>query len=154
MARTAHDKRKGETDVGSECGEKGTEWDWGSGSAFIGSQATGGNTASLCGYWDSRWGKWYPQPPLWSYSKLAYELSWWLGWQSICLRRGRPGFDPWAGQIPWRSKWQPIPVFLPGKSHGQRSLVGYSPRGRKELDPTERLHFQQVGKVGNLKSME
>ena len=82
------------------------------------------------------------------------ELSWWLRWQSICLRRGRPGFDPWVGQIPWRSKWQPTPVFLPGKSHGRRSLVGYSPRGRKELDATERLHFQQVGKVGNLKSME
>ena len=36
--------------------------------------------------------------------------------------------------------WQPTPVFLPGESHGQRSLVGYSPRGRKELDTTERLH--------------
>ena len=38
-------------------------------------------------------------------------------------------------------KWQPIPVFLPGESHGQRSLVGYSPWGRKESDTTERLHF-------------
>ena len=42
---------------------------------------------------------------------------------------------------PWRMKWQPTPVFLPGKSHGQRSLVGYIPWGRKELDTTERLHF-------------
>ena len=33
-------------------------------------------------------------------------------------------FDPWVGKIPWRKKWQPTPVFLPGKSHGQRSLVG------------------------------
>ena len=41
----------------------------------------------------------------------------------------------------WRRKWQPIPVFLPGKFHGQRSLVGYSPWGRKESDTTERLHF-------------
>ena len=40
-----------------------------------------------------------------------------------------------------RRKWQPTPVFLPGKSHGQRSLVGYSPWGRKESDTTERLHF-------------
>ena len=40
-----------------------------------------------------------------------------------------------------RRKWQPTPVFLPGESHGQRSLVGYSPWGRKESDPTERLHF-------------
>ena len=41
----------------------------------------------------------------------------------------------------WRRKWQPTPVFLPGKSHGWRSLVGYSPWGHKELDMTEQLHF-------------
>ena len=41
-------------------------------------------------------------------------------------------------------KWQPTPVLLPGKSHGQRNLVGYSPWGRKELDTTERLHFQAL----------
>ena len=46
--------------------------------------------------------------------------------------------DPWVGKIPWRRKWQPTPVFLPEKSHGQRSLVGYSPWGRKESDATER----------------
>ena len=34
------------------------------------------------------------------------------------------GFDPWMGKIPWRRKWQPTPVFLPGESHGQRNLVG------------------------------
>ena len=56
------------------------------------------------------------------------------------LQGGRPGFNPWVGKIPWRRKWQPTPVFLPGKSHGLRSLVGYSPRGRKESDTTERLH--------------
>ena len=37
----------------------------------------------------------------------------------------RDVFDPWVGKIPWRREWQPTPVFLPGKSHGQRSLVGY-----------------------------
>ena len=42
---------------------------------------------------------------------------------------------------PWRRKWQSTPVLLPGKSHGQRSLVGYSPWGYKELNTTERLHF-------------
>ena len=42
-------------------------------------------------------------------------------------------------KIPWRREWLSSPVFLPGESHGQRSLVGYSPRGRKELDMTERL---------------
>ena len=42
---------------------------------------------------------------------------------------------------PWRRKWQPTPLLLPGKSHGQRSLIGNSPWGRKELDIAERLHF-------------
>ena len=51
-------------------------------------------------------------------------------------RRGC-GFDPWVGKIPWRRKWKPTPVFLPGESHGQRGMVGYSPWGRKELDMTE-----------------
>ena len=41
----------------------------------------------------------------------------------------------------WKSKWQPTPVFLPGESHGRRSLVGYSPRGHKESDTTEWLYF-------------
>ena len=54
----------------------------------------------------------------------------------IC-RRHR--FDLWVGKISWRRKWQPAPVFLPQKSHGQRSLAGYSPKGRKELDMTEWL---------------
>ena len=58
--------------------------------------------------------------------------------QSQC---GRPGFNPWVGKISWRRKWQPTPVFLPGKSHGRRSLLGYSSWGRKELDTTEQLHF-------------
>ena len=51
-----------------------------------------------------------------------------------CRRHRRCGFYPWVGMIPWRRKWQPTPVFLPGKFHGQRSLAGYSPRGHKELD--------------------
>ena len=45
--------------------------------------------------------------------------------------------DPWVRKIPWRSAWQPTLVFLLGKSHGQRSLAGYSPWGHKELDRTE-----------------
>ena len=40
-------------------------------------------------------------------------------------RRKRCGFDPWFGKIPWRRSWQPTPVFLPGESHGQRSLMDY-----------------------------
>ena len=59
----------------------------------------------------------------------------------IHLQRGRPGFALWVGKIPWRRKWQSTPALLPGKSHGQRILIGYSPWGRKESDTTERLHF-------------
>ena len=46
----------------------------------------------------------------------------------------------WVGNIPWRSKWQPTPIFLPGDFHGQKSLVGYSPQGHKELDTTKQTH--------------
>ena len=60
--------------------------------------------------------------------------------KSFCLQCGRPGFDPWVGKIPWRRQWHPTPVLLPGKSHGRRSLMGYSPWGRKESDTTEQLH--------------
>ena len=52
-----------------------------------------------------------------------------------------PGFNPWIGKFPWRRKWQPTPVVLPEKSHGQRSLVGYNPWDLKELDTTEWLFF-------------
>ena len=57
------------------------------------------------------------------------------GKESACNARDR-GFDLWVGKIPWRRKWQPTSVFLPGKSHGQRSLAGYTPWGCKELDTT------------------
>ena len=56
-----------------------------------------------------------------------------------CFHVLGPGFDPWVGKIPWRRKWQSTPVLLPGKSHGRRSLVGYSPWGCKESDTTEQL---------------
>ena len=46
-------------------------------------------------------------------------------------------FDPWVGKILWSRKWQPTPAFLPGESHGQRSLVSYSPWGCKDSDKTE-----------------
>ena len=47
--------------------------------------------------------------------------------------------ETYIGMIPYRRKWQPTPVFLPRESHGQRSVVGYSPRDCKELDSTEQL---------------
>ena len=61
----------------------------------------------------------------------------WLKWSRICLqcrRCRRLGFNPWVGKIPWRRAWKPIPVFLLGKSHGQRSLVGCGSWGHKESD--------------------
>ena len=53
------------------------------------------------------------------------------------LQHRRRKYNPGVGRIPWWRKWQPIPIFFPEKYHGQRSLVGYSPKGRKELDTTE-----------------
>ena len=73
---------------------------------------------------------------------LELRLPWWLRQLSVCLQCGRPGLDQWVRKIPWRRKWQPAPVLLPGKSHGWKSLVGYSPWSRKESDTTEWLHFQ------------
>ena len=57
-----------------------------------------------------------------------------------CRRCQRDGFNPWVGKILWSRKWQPTLVFLPGKSHGQKSLVTCSPWGPKESDMTEHTH--------------
>ena len=57
-----------------------------------------------------------------------------VGKESSCNARDTNEFNPWIKKIPWRREWQPTPVFLPGKPHGQRSLVGYSPWGCKESD--------------------
>ena len=54
-----------------------------------------------------------------------------------CRRCKRCRFNAWVGEMTWRRKWQPPPVFLPGESHAQRSLVGYCPWGCKESDTTE-----------------
>ena len=85
------------------------------------------------------WKFYFPLPIKWA-SLVAQMVN-------ICLQCGRPGFDPWAGRISWRRKWQPTPVFMPGESHGRRSLVGYSPWGHKESDTTERLHFHFTRKI-------
>ena len=74
-------------------------------------------------------------------------LSQWLnGKESACQCR-RHKFDPWVRKIPWRRKWQPTPVFLPGKSHRQRSLVGYTVHGvtrfRHNL-VTKQLHKTKI----------
>jgi len=60
--------------------------------------------------------------------------------ESTCQCR-KPRFDPWVGKIPWRRKWQPPPVFLPGEVHTQKSLMGYSPWGLKESNTTEHKYL-------------
>ena len=57
--------------------------------------------------------------------------------RDLVSKKQQPGFDPWVGKIPWRRKWQPTLVLLPGKFYGWRSLVGYSPWGCKQSDTTE-----------------
>ena len=80
-------------------------------------------------------------------STLAWKIPWMEepgGLQSMESLRVRHDWATSLSLFPfmhWRRKWQPTPVFLPGKSHGQRSLVGCSPRGRWGSDTTERLHF-------------
>ena len=59
----------------------------------------------------------------------------------------RPGFDPWARKTRWRREWLPSPVVLPGKFHGQRSLVGYSTWGQKQLDLTKHTHIRTCSDV-------
>ena len=81
-------------------------------------------------------------------SVYIYRLPWWLSsWESACQCR-RLRFDPWVRKIPWRRKWLPAPVFLPGKFHGQRNLEVCSPWGHRQSDTTERLsthtHTQAV----------
>ena len=83
-------------------------------------------------------------PELWEEGMMVLQwfkyipgLPWWLRQFKICPQCRKPWFNPWVGKIPWRRKWQPTPVFLPGKSHGQKSLVGYSSSGHKDLDTTE-----------------
>ena len=89
---------------------------------------------------------WWLEGPWWR-GKCKYLIlssirnglpRWCSGKESACQCRrfGRHGFYPWVRKIPWRRKWQPTRVFLPGKFHGQRNLADYSPWGHKELDMT------------------
>ena len=73
---------------------------------------------------------------MWNLNRRKYVsdgLPWWpTGWESTYQCR-RLEFNPWVREFPWRRKWQPTPVFLPGKSHGQRNLVSYGPWGCKRV---------------------
>ena len=70
-------------------------------------------------------------------SMVCNALPRWLSGKESTCQCTRSGFSLWVRKIPWRRKWHPTPVFLPGKSHGQRSLVGYNSWGREESDTTE-----------------
>ena len=76
---------------------------------------------------------------------IRLGLPWWLSGKEPTCQCGRHGFNPWVRKIPWRKTWQPTPVFLPGKSHGQRSLMGYSPWGHKRV--RQDLATEQQDKV-------
>ena len=83
-------------------------------------------------YWEQHF---FPPAP-----SLSFGLPQWLSGKKIHLqgwRYRRLGLDPWVREIPWRRGWQPTPVFLPGESHGQRSLTGYSLYSHKQTDTTE-----------------
>ena len=83
---------------------------------------------------DPWWMKWKSE------EYASHRLLWWLSSkESACSVgvEGDAGSIPGSGRFPWRKKWHPSPVFLPGESHGPRSLAGYHPQGRKEADVTE-----------------
>ena len=63
-----------------------------------------------------------------NHGKITRGYPWWLSSKESACQCRRDGFNPWVRKIPWRRKWQRTPAFLPGESHGQRSLAGYSPR--------------------------
>ena len=94
-----------------------------------------------------------PRATFWSWGSSPRILLPFLNWASTCMgfpggasgkepshqrrRHQTRGFDLRVGKIPWRRAWQPSPVFLPGESHGERRLAGYSPWGHKESDMIE-----------------
>ena len=80
---------------------------------------------------------WHPfwNTPAWKSKTTKKEFAW---------EFKRCGFNPWVGKIPWSKKWQPTPLFLPGKSHGQRSLGGCSPGAAKSQKQLNRAQANSV----------
>ena len=75
------------------------------------------------------------------------RLPWWLSGSPHHCNAGDAGIDPWVGKIPWRRKWQPAPVFLPRKSHSQRSLAGCCPQDFPGRNTGAGCHFPLQGIV-------
>ena len=95
------------------------------------SACNAGNPGSIPG-WRRSHGEGIGYPLQYSWASLVAQMV------RIRLQCRRPGFHPWVGKIPWRQERLPIPVFWPGEFHQLRNLAGYSSRGCKELDTTER----------------
>ena len=77
----------------------------------------------------------------------------WYSGKGSAYRCRRRRFNNWVKKIPWRRKWQPTPVFLLGKSCGQKSLAGYSPRGCKQSDTTEHTHTQSSQELYEIRTI-
>ena len=73
-----------------------------------------------------------------------FFLEHWLSGKESAYQYRKFRFSSWVRKIPWRRKWQPNAVFLPGESHGQRSLAGYSPRRHTESDMTEQFRSSKI----------
>ena len=82
---------------------------------------------------------WRAIADIWVVIATLWRLPRWFSGKEFTRQWRRHGFDPWVRKIPRRKEWQPAPISLPGKSYGQRSPEGYSPRGHKELDTIEWL---------------
>ena len=83
----------------------------------------GQGSLACCGPWDGK--RWDTTEQL----NWLMGLPWWLSSKELSCQCRKWGFDPWIKKMTWRRKWQPTPVFLPRKSHRQKSLAGYSPWG-------------------------
>ena len=75
----------------------------------------------------------FPKPLIWDLIGCLLRLPRWFSSKESTYQCKRHKFDPWAGKIPWRRKWQPTPVFLPGQFQGQRNLGSYSPWCQKRV---------------------
>ena len=144
--------------------DTGKDWEGETEDEMVGNRGWDGWMASLT-QWTWVWAKsgrqWRTGKPGVLHSMGLQNQTWLRDWATIIflnelintweLRMGLPrfsdkespcqcricGFHPWVKKISWRRKWQPTPVFLPGKSHVQRNSVGYTPWGQKELDTTK-----------------